>query len=312
MRYDATPRILGLFGFSHSPEGRGTALAHFKGWLGARKNVEDVAPEALARMCENFLYWKSGETAPAPFERYDHRAVTTLPAGIFRRGAWCVGLSAMKATNPEDPVYRENPFALDRQKLFSVWHEKTGMILDGSHSKNQPENSTFCAESTDKNSAAPAAMTADYYPSGGAAGEDDADWVVQATYKTFFGTVRIRPITENALQIDLSVDHAACNCPIRAGFTLKPRESLLSGLSGKTVKLEESSVEATGKELGGGFQIGSVIVKGPEEMRVAWPLSHFNSYAADHKAGLGAALLRVYVDLTTKQNRVTFVVGIAK
>lgn len=312
VRYDATPRIWGLFGFSHSPAGRGTALAHMRNWLPTRKSAEEVAPEALARMCENHLYWHQGDTAPAPFERYDHRALLTLPAGIFRKGEWCVALSAMKAVNPEDPVYRHNPFGHDRQKLFSVWHEKTGLILDGSHSKNQPEVSTFFADSTQKNSASADANSADFYPMGGSVGEDNADWVVQAAYKTFFGSVRIRPITATALQIDLSVDHAACNCPIEAGFTLKPREALLSGLSGKSLKLESEPASATGKELGGGFQVGSVIVKGPSEMRVAWPLSPFNSYAADHKSGPGASMLRVSISLTPSAQRATFVISIAQ
>lgn len=312
VRYDETPRIWGLFACSHSPEGRGTALSHMKHWLPSRHSSEDVAPETLARMCENHLYWHGGDYAPAPFERWDHRAQLTLPAAIFRKGEWCVALSAMKATNPEDPIYRQNAFALDRQKLFSVWHEKTGMILDGSHSKNQPEFSTFFAASTQKNEASPKAENSDYYPMGGAVGEIDSDWVVQADFKSFSARVTLRPITETALQIDLCADHAACNCPIEAGFTLKPREPLLSGLSGKSVQLEDNPATATGKELGGGFQTGRIILKGPAEMRVQWPVAPYNSYAADHKPNPSARHLRVSVLLTPKQNRATFVLNIAK
>src|SRR6185503_18159305 len=36
VRYDSTPRVWGLFGFSHSPAGRGAAIAHMKGWMQAR------------------------------------------------------------------------------------------------------------------------------------------------------------------------------------------------------------------------------------------------------------------------------------
>ncbi|MCW8132345.1 MAG: hypothetical protein KIS92_18505, partial [Planctomycetota bacterium] len=312
VRYSGDPRIWGLFAFSHSPEGRGTALAHMRGWLPTRHSVEDVAPEALARMCENHFYWHGGEIAPAPFERWDHRARLTLPAGIFRKGEWCVALSAMKATNPEDPIYRQNAFALDRQKLFSVWHEKTGLILDGSHSKNQPEYSTFWAASTQKNEASPNAANADYYPMGGAVGENDAEWVVQAEYKSFAARATLRPITESALQIDLWADHAACNCPIEAAFTLKPREPLLSGLSGKSIHLEETAASATGKELGGGFQTGTIVLKGPDEMRVQWPVEPYNSYAADHKSNPAARQVRVSVRLTPQHPRATFMLTIAK
>lgn len=312
VRYDSNPRIWGLFGFSHSPEGRGTALAHMRGWLRHFQSNDTKSPEALARMCENHMYWHAGDAAEAPFERHSHRAMLTLPGGIFRSGPWCVGLSAIKALNPEDPVYRENPFGLDRQKLFSVWHEKTGLLLDGSHSKNQPEGGTFRAESTNKNSASPKAQTADYYPMGGAVGEDDGGWVVNAAYKTFFGTVRLRVLSDSALQVDLSADHAGCNVPVAAGFTLKPRGTLVSGKSGKTLLLEAEALTATGKELGGGFQAGLASIRGPEHFELHWPFAPFNSYAADHKSNPGANHLRVSVQLTPANPRATFVIGIEK
>jgi len=304
VRHGHGARVWGLFGFSHSAEGRGTALAHFNHWCQARKSVEDVSPELLARHCENFLYWHGGEATPAPFESWDHHATLTLPAGIFRRGVWCVGLNAMRATNAEDPAYRDSPFGLEKQKLFSVWHEAAGLILDGSHAKDQPENSTFATQ---------AAYSKDHYPCGGSVGEEDGDWIVNAAYKTFHGQVRLRVLSEQSLQIDLSIDPAGNRGPFTAGFTLIPREPLASGLSGRSVILEHAEpVEVSGKELGGGFHNGIVTVKGPENMKLVWPYSPFNSYAKDRKSGPAASLLRVCVELTPEHPRASFVLSVAK
>jgi hypothetical protein len=156
VRHSAVPRVWGLFGFSHTPAGRASARAHLENWLKLSEK-KDLPPESLARHCENAMYWHAGKEAPAPFQQREHRATLTLPAGIFAREGWCVALSAMAAINPEDPAYRNNEFGLDRQKLFSVWHEKAGLLLDGSHAKNQPENSTFRAL---------AEYATDYYPAG--------------------------------------------------------------------------------------------------------------------------------------------------
>jgi len=306
VRYDPTPRVWGLFGFSHSPVGRGTALAHLKQWLALRKDAENAAPETLARMCENQLYWHAGETAPAPFENPGHRAQLAQPAGIFRKGSWCVAMSALKSTNSEDPVYRHNQFALDREKIFSVWHAKTGLLLDGSNAKFQPQNATFCADSTQRNSAGPDALPEDFYPMGGSVGEDNADWVVQAAYKTFYGSVRVRVLSETALQIELSADHAACNCAIAAGFTLRPIARTLQALSGAVHSLDGADFSKRGTEVGGGFRLGALTLKGPNEMQVAWPLSPFNCYAADYKSPPSANMLRVTVPLTPQANRARF------
>ena len=192
VRYHADSMMWGLFGFTHSPEGRGSAVEHFKNWR-SHVNREKPFPETVARLCENYLYWKRGDIGAATFTQKHHTALLTLPAGLFRRGAWSVGLSAMRAYNPEDPANRDNPFALDRQKLFSVWHEKMGMLLDGSHSKNQPENSTFAAKYPEGN---------DHFPEGGRVGEENGELKVHALYRSFYADVTIVPVSDSELRID--------------------------------------------------------------------------------------------------------------
>ena len=294
--HDDAPRVWGLFGFSHSPEGRGCAVAHFNGWRKTVSDVEAISPELLARLCENFTYWSPGETLTPPFERSEHTARMILPAAIFRRKSWCVGLSAIRATTAEDAAYADNPFSLDRQKLFSVWHEKTGLLIDGSHSKGQPENSTF---------AGPPGFPADYLPCGGSVGEENMELVARAAYKTFFGEVRIRPLSATTLQIELSVDPAGCNGTYTAAFTLPRRAQALTGLNGREFALGDAPLELSAADLGGGFKFGNVTVTGAD-VRVNWPMAPFNSYTADHKAWPHTYALRVSMELPL-QRRSTLV-----
>ena len=295
VRYDPQPRMWGLFGFSHWDVGRGMARNMFQAWqahnrkgsLAASVPNATALPQTLARLCENAMYWNSGPELPPPFAAADHRAALALPAAVFRRGAWFVALSALPATNSFDPAYRTNPFALDRQKLFSVWHEKTGLIIDGSHSKYQCDYSTFWAD---------AEHAKDFCPCGGAVGEEDGDLIARAAYKTFYAQVRLRPLSDSSLQIELSVDAAGNRGPFLAGFTLWRLAGQITDSRGQSHALGLEPLN-----LSGGFAYGPVRLSGPDDLRLRWPISPFNSYAADGKSPPAASQLRVELELTPQR-----------
>ena len=311
VRYVASPRdpyifydrpmIWALFAFSRTPAGRSAAARHLQGWLRWPGNKEHASPEALARHCENFMYWHPGEPGVVPIDRPDHQALMTLPAGLFRSGPWCVGLSCMRATTPEDPAYRENPFALERQKLFSIWHERTGVLVDGSHSKHQPENSTFWAHPKQAD---------DYWPLGGTVQAESGSFVARAVFKTFQGTVRLTPLNERVMQVEFEVDSPASMEPVTAAFTVQPLASAITGVSNQIRQLAAETWSVSGEELGGSFQLGSVKLSGPSSMQVSWPMSPYNCYAVDHRSSTRAWLLRVSVALTHDQPRAKFLLEI--
>ncbi len=306
VRYHKKPMLWGLFGFSGCAEGRGLARNHFKGWLdshsnGIRKAKEkgdsvgdDVAggvrfdPENMARLCENHMYWHEGEVGEARSERVNHEARLKLEAGMYRRGKWSVGVSGMRATTPEDPVYRENPFALERQKLFNLWHEKVGMVVDGSNSKYQPENSTFAAKHGE---------VLDYWPVDGEIFEGDGGEVgARAVYRMFEGRVGVQGDNDEVV-VELSVEQGVFNGVVCVGFTMLPVGKVLKGREGREYELGSDEFEVGGDELGGGFVVGDIEVEGPEGMRVGWPMLPFNSYATDGKSDLSKGMIRVWVEL---------------
>jgi hypothetical protein len=296
VRHGHGARVWGLFGFSHWPEGRGMAAVKFANWASGEIRMSNY-PEWLARHCENQMYWHSGPVAPARFEHKHHSARMVLPAGLFRRGDWCVGLSALHATNAEDPAYRDNPFALDKQKLFSVYHERTGLMIDGSHSKKQPENSTFAAKGE---------YADDYWPCGGNVYEDGADLVCHAAFKSFFGEVRIRVLDQSNLEINLSVDPAGCRGPFTAAFTMLLQHQKQITAGGKTLDLNETPFEHALQGNDNTFKLGRTTVTALQNSSVNWPMAPFNSYVAGNKSSLEAALVRVSTVLTPEQPRARF------
>jgi len=295
VRYDTTPRVWGLFGFSHTPTGRGMALHHMQSWL-AQQPGKTILPESLARHCENFLYWHDGPIEPPAYQRPNHKASLQLGASVFRKNQWHIGLSTIPAINDADPAYRNNPFGLDRQKLLSIWHENTGLLLDGSHSKNQREFSTFAAK---------AEYADDYYPAGGQVIEENGTMVAKVAYKTFFAEIRVREIN-GKLEIEFNVDPAGNRGPFTVSFTLRRIAETIRGFNGKEFSLSEEKFTATSEELGGGFIYGNAKIEGPSNMRVIWPLSPFNSYAKNGQSSPAASQLKVEAELTFEHRKTIF------
>jgi hypothetical protein len=285
------PQVWGLFGFSHSAEGRGLAQHQFNEW--SKYPVSKYFGEEMARNCENFMYWHSGTTSPAPYTKPDHRATLTLPAGIFRQESWCIGLSGMRATIPEDLNYRENPFALDRQRLFSVWHEKLGLIIDGSHSKSQPENSTFACLTRKKHW--------DYWPCRGSIDATGTSFSVAAMYKTFEAKVTLTPIDKARLQMEFSADFTASTNPIFASFTLCHLGKAIQSMSGKTWNLDATPFHLSSDDLDQGFVYGGVRITSDQEFHLDWPFIPYGVYTADHSSPLSDYLVRMIMPLTPAQ-----------
>jgi hypothetical protein len=287
----------GLFAMSNTAQGRAWAARHFDQWRNWTRDPANVSPQTLARHVENALYWRPGPFAKPPMDRPDHAATLTLPAGVRRREPWFMAVSAMKAENEADATCRDNPFALERQKLFSVWHDSAGLIIDGSHSKYQPDNSTFV---TIKNLQKP-----DYLPQGGTVSVGD-DVHVQAAYRTFFGRVDLKPIDDTTMRLDFSIDPAGCSGPITASFTMPLRGEAVTADSGDTHSLTEDAFEITGP-----FRHGDVHISGPKDLRLQWPLKPFYSYAADHIPKRAMWILRVSFELTREAPKASVLVRIA-
>lgn len=299
-RGDPKPRPWGLFGFSHTPEGRGLVREMIKTTLDQEGKGSLFHTENIARQCENFLFWHSGEIKDPPFSGLDHHAKLSLPAAIFRRKKWCIGLSAIYASQPEDPAYRDMSYALDRQKLFSVRHDDIGIIICGANAKNKIKNSTFYTTSLRGN--------LDYYPCGGTVGEEDGRLYSRAIYKSFYGSVEVTPINEKKLEILLSIDPVGARGPFDAGFNLVTLgHDHLELIDGTQIPLSPKEfIEKS--SFGGQFQLGPVKIHGPSDMKITWPIFYQKN---PNLAKENDYTLRVSVDLTFGSRKALFTLSIS-
>ena len=201
----------------------------------------------------------------------------------------------MPALNAHDSSYRLSAFALEHQKLLSVWHRKVGLVLNGSPSKNQPENSTFSAPTWYFG------KPPDCYPIAGSIMTDDAGPLVHAVYKTFRARLRARPLNDSTIEIECHIAPVGNRGPFTAGFTLCRLAEVVRGVNGRQWPLAETPFSLTSADHGGRIIYGPLKIAGPDHLRLSWPFSPFNSYATSGKSPPEASQLRLHLELTPEQ-----------
>ena len=110
--------------------------------------------------------------------------------------------------------------------------------------------------------------------------------------------------------LDHDVDPAGNRGPFIAGFTFRSLADSLTGINGRTHVLDAANFSLTAQDLGGGFTYGPIKLTGPADMQVKWPLSPFNSYAADTKSLPSASQLRIQAELTPERPKAVVVLSI--
>jgi hypothetical protein len=134
-----TQRMFGLALHSLTSEGSGYIRLKLEQEL--LTNFEHTPPDMLARLDFELDAIETGKgTVPEPWQEGD--AVFSLPFAVHRSSGWTCGISALKAFNRE--IALKSDYALDRQNLLYLSHERTGTILPGFKSKNDPLFSTVC------------------------------------------------------------------------------------------------------------------------------------------------------------------------
>ena len=125
-------------GFSFSPEGRGYIRRQWQ--LISDKAAEaEKQPVLSADAAASFvLYGEEGAATSVPGERERHHFVLgKQAASIARQKPWFVAFSAYHTPVPQ------SRWIQDRQNLFSLFHDKVGLIVGGGNTKLQPLWSSF-------------------------------------------------------------------------------------------------------------------------------------------------------------------------
>ena len=137
-----TPRAgFGLFSFCNFPVGRRLTRLKLLAALGDdRDSFESMGLSALGRLAQDAHYHTDGPEATVPQQMPSYRHELDRPAVARKSGNWVYSISAV--VSPDSPG---NQFFLDRTMPVSLWHQRTGAIIDGGNSKLQPELVTFAA-----------------------------------------------------------------------------------------------------------------------------------------------------------------------
>ena len=284
----------GHFGFSHWPDGRRYAAfltSHFpfNGSInGGGSNIQ-----SFGRMAQNALYFHEGKTAPTPNDQITFAHAMQIPAGIRKAGPWVMTYSGIIA-----PGVALNNFFLDRQGNFSVFNEKTGLILSGANSKRQPELATFTEVIRHDSIHMPVSS---YFKM-----SEKSDRLALA-YNAFFATIDVPKPAAKQLQFRIATTYKYGNpvSELNLQLVLKPGEVLETG-AGREITLGEERIDWSDTELGGSIKHNGWIMKIPNGMRLTWPVYPFNPYADKPETELVKAIGRLSTRLKLQDQEFQF------
>ncbi len=270
----------GHFGFSHFPDGR--RLAEF---LTGFISEDKLDMSSLGRLSQDALYFHEGsqERIPQDQPRFVHQM--NVPAGIRKDGPWVYCLSGIISTSAV-----ENQFYLDRQSHFSVFHEKTGLIITGANSKHQPELATFYEDFSGQLLHMPLSSRLIL--------REPQDRLSLA-FSTFFSDLLVAVDSSDSMHFEFDITGKGTP-PQEARLTLqlclKSGEPLESG-AGRKVVLGSEPINWGAAEIGGWIRHRGWVLKTDADTRLVWPVFPFNPYRNAPETGLEWAVGALSVPL---------------
>jgi hypothetical protein len=274
----------GQFGFSNFPDGR-----RYAELLTGFFRAGQVGYEDLGRLAQDALYYHRGPTGPIPqdLSSYTHRM--TLPAGIRKSGSWVVCYSGLISTQALN-----NQYYLDRQGHLSIFHEKTGVIVTGAGSKDQPELATFTERVNGQLL---------HMPIGSRLSMSDGEDRLALAYNTFFSELVVPPPSADAVRFRFAItgtDGPSEDSCLVLQLYLHAGETLETG-AGKTLVLGRNRVELSPEDLGGWIRTHGWRLRIDSGARLVWPVYPYSPYAGKPETGLAHAVGALSVPLRQKE-----------
>ncbi len=265
----------GLLGLSSIAEGR----AYFHQALEAKlkKGTKRPQGEDCARVLEAFVHRKSGNVEKE--KQWSGINYLEHHTAFIRKQSWQVNLSV----NPV--VVDPTPWKLDYGKIFSVWHKKFGLLIDGSQDKNIPKHDTFY-DST-------GASLGSIY--GGQLHTESKTLRVRAHYQSFFhGAVDIDIMSSKKLCVIGQQIAGETRKNLRFGFMINWKAGNAITVGNKTYELSKKRLKINLKK-GAQFKThdGAVSFKLRCDGVLHFPCYPFNSYTIDNSSTIGMARLRL-------------------
>jgi hypothetical protein len=279
----SAPSARALHAFSHLPRDRG-----FARWLvDARlQHATPLEGEEAANWLASSLLWRRGPETP--YRPWSGGRALGSYAWFRRAHGWQLSF----AVTPRALLAR-NQFMLDYQRIFSLWHARTGVLLSGAQDKHCPEHNTFSA----RRSADLGTLV------GGRIGSEVSPPYVEAEYDCgIVGRVEVdlrdgrsaeilatarggRLPPGFSLNLPLTVRIGETVCVGRAEHRLTRRRLRLRLRPGQTLRLEDRGVSVTVRAAG----------------EVVFPCYPYNPYGPPpNRCGIDHAFLRLTLPLQGK------------
>lgn len=269
-KYDAHSSPMGLVGFTLIPRGESYA----------QRVIEQAIGRGLAwkgaHMADLLQYWNvrpEGNQERSLFEelRIETEWARTL---VCKQDGWYVALSAFAAKKVE------SRWGQDRQSFIGVWQERSGLIVGGGNSKEQPEWSTFELRTAEGGHL--------YVPDAGAV--DLAGREAKLAYGSRTLSVRLSELASDHIRLEFEAEMAEGDTgAVHIPLQLRVDGRLRTG-DGRELPVTREAIRLQAEQ--GDHRIGhaSWQLEFEGAYDLSWPSYPFNPYAADGAAPLKEAV----------------------
>lgn len=235
-------------------------------------------------------------------------------AAILRQGPWFVCLSAYTA-----PIATHR-FHQDRQNMFSIFHDRVGLVIGGGNTKLQPAWSTFAVgdesllehKPGDENPTfVPPAGKLFHVPSAAKLVREPA-WGLEMTYGPETCRVRVEPRDDRAIVCRLSASTTS-GMPVAAHLTLLPhwKETLRTG-GGTRIELGEGPLNLSAAQVDGSVEHAGWRLILPASATLQWPALPHNPYRKDGHAEPKEGLISIRIPFDPQHGECEVVLEIVK
>ncbi|RJS84380.1 hypothetical protein CW702_02535 [Candidatus Bathyarchaeota archaeon] len=285
-KYNPSISVLGLAAFTLFPEGR--RFVHFLlSRMEKKQRYYNCFNPALATA---YVHSHDGVMHGIPQDkRFYYKRLLNDKALVSRYSSWFYCLSGI-TTKPTG-----NRWGMDRQNYISIWNEKSGLIVGGGNSKNQPELSSFIIQNKRKLLYIADDSTINVFNGYGG--------VLDLYYNGIHCSIKVLPLNEKELVLEYSLSKFPTTSSFKALFNL-----ILKVTPGEVLKihpnlhekLTEESIDLKG--VSGWIMHRNWKIKFDKKLSLKWPVKPFNPYNKNGEAPLSMAVCTLSGDLRKDDN----------
>jgi hypothetical protein len=276
-RYNPYPSMWGWFVHSETPEGR----AYVRRKMETIQKVLPPRPfdfhggELASLLSENHQHWITGPLGKAECERENFTEQLQIAGGLRKQGPWVASLQGIQAL-PRG----WGTFTIDRTGLLSLWHEKTGLIVNGSGEPGEHPAQTF--QFHIKTEIVQHVVPERTRLNLGQAGSGEPARIL-ADFRGGTASLELHFVSENEVKIAAAVFARVDRYPIPFTLALELRDG--ATVNGRL--LGQEKLELSSSELGGRLDAGKFSIQfSAEGASFLWPHDPYNPYDMEkHKSG---------------------------